>query len=1145
MLNTSDVFTGNGYNRLYGCWTEPVTKYDANSFYNYEQDNLPILDLEERTSLLWERLGSPTSAITGFSFVVSSLTPSCNSNYFSSLSACLQKLPEVINAPYLIEVASFGNLGDLVLSNKTFGPRGSIEIINRNFGKAEPESNVYVYNGEIARADSSYGIASAIGPANATLQTGLGLGLVIPTVMSDLYLSRIYSNSSLVFSSQASMDTRLVNNLTVFTRKSLPDDNNRMSVAIAAKNSTSGWTTVAGSNHKVSFTAYEHNAESTDLINTYDASCINEISNSEIIWKNTTFDDATPAMTIAYGNRLSKIKVHNCNGTIVIRNFTVDGGGYTGNTEFGMDIRNSTVHLDNCSVSRCTKAGLHAINSKINLTRGFAAYRNYGFDTSGNRNGISWLNKITQVNSSQTQNEFAAGVYLNNSELSFSSTYARDTSAFSTHLSAIYDATLVNEQIIPTMGWFFCLSKNEIGLHAVNSKIYGGRTELSGIASIAFYDAHQIISELNTEAGFKLENSELEHSGRLFFYGNYRGLHGINSKLETDTIAFKFNQKEGCLLENSKLKYNRNLYKIYLKSNPSIAETYGLHQNAFFLNGTHLKLVNSTYEPFETYGVGVSSTPNYHERFVASGSFGITQNLSDQKNILPSIIVDNNSKLVAIHPGIITSDDFLESKKPLHGAAISVTNNSELVLKGSKDFVSKIIGPTTYNLQKRKAGLYANNQSNIKIQGPTVIAKYAIDILADNGSKIEFSPHRTSDGRLDVSGYKLSDKGNHTTVELHSTRACLVADNGSIINMEDLGDYTTRWTGTNGLAAIASGVDYLTNTAGELTTATYTSGGSLQFYPNPNDPVHYPPAIVNPSIDLYSNYTMSLNANGQYYFFNDLTNQNSLSAITFGGMCLRALNGSKVNVDNVHFPCGWWIPSGTIYDVSSDANLCSRLFIWNIADLSQLDAKLVSVSGGHPADIGYVGPSGVWGSASSAPLGTPDTSSVSILDFYGRSTNHLYSRSTAANQGPFRLYFSTDPACNWLITSSNTLSGYASQLFSQGYQFSSNLVAPGNVSSFYMSLLRQSGNILVASGFYYASAMVFAPFTTRVLLDDSAANTFANAKHNSVGKSGLAKVVAIYFPYTGTYGGDSAGSDSKSVGLGVRSVNTFDLEKDN
>lgn len=119
MLNPSDLYVSGGSNDLLVCWTDKVTKYDASSFYNWEQDNLPLHDLDERTHLLWEKLGHPTSSVGGFTFIVSAdATDSCNPLVFTTLSGCIAALPEVINYPILIEVASFGNLGGIDLSNK-------------------------------------------------------------------------------------------------------------------------------------------------------------------------------------------------------------------------------------------------------------------------------------------------------------------------------------------------------------------------------------------------------------------------------------------------------------------------------------------------------------------------------------------------------------------------------------------------------------------------------------------------------------------------------------------------------------------------------------------------------------------------------------------------------------------------------------------------------------------------------------------------------------------------------------------------------------------------------------------------------------------------------------------------------------------
>ncbi len=70
-FNRHDIYTSSGNVMLHNAWTPYVSKYDTSSFYNWEQDNLPLYDLEERTYELWEKAGYPTSAVPGLSLTVS------------------------------------------------------------------------------------------------------------------------------------------------------------------------------------------------------------------------------------------------------------------------------------------------------------------------------------------------------------------------------------------------------------------------------------------------------------------------------------------------------------------------------------------------------------------------------------------------------------------------------------------------------------------------------------------------------------------------------------------------------------------------------------------------------------------------------------------------------------------------------------------------------------------------------------------------------------------------------------------------------------------------------------------------------------------------------------------------------------------
>jgi len=61
----TDLYLPSGTGTLINNWVDPVYKFDSSSFYNWEQDNLPIYDLEDRDDYLYEMAGYPTSAVDG------------------------------------------------------------------------------------------------------------------------------------------------------------------------------------------------------------------------------------------------------------------------------------------------------------------------------------------------------------------------------------------------------------------------------------------------------------------------------------------------------------------------------------------------------------------------------------------------------------------------------------------------------------------------------------------------------------------------------------------------------------------------------------------------------------------------------------------------------------------------------------------------------------------------------------------------------------------------------------------------------------------------------------------------------------------------------------------------------------------------
>ena len=330
-------------------------------------------------------------------------------------------------------------------------------------------------------------------------------------------------------------------------------------------------------------------------------------------------------------------------------------------------------------------------------------------------------------------------------------------------------------------------------------------------------------------------------------------------------------------------------------------------------------------------------------------------------------------------------------------------------------------------------------------------------------------------------------------------------------------------------------------------------------------------------------------------------------------MCVKADKGSKVKVLNTHFPCGWQNASSIILDVSAGTpatTTCGKLYIWNIGDESSLHASHISISGCYPGDATiddcYHGPSGVYVSGtgscggaytalSAAPSATLNTGRLSILDSFGKhpgfpalnGVSAMEARSTFDNRGPFRIYFSVDPVAKFLgytrggdsrfpgsyQASSNLDAGYVwntpgnptpsavelgepYQELSQGYNPSRDCSTPHPhaVSAIHNQLGFQTaaaaGGEPLSTTFFYASGMLDDSYVSRIWLDDSAMNTFANAKNATKGTSGRPKLVSYYRAITSQYGssytGDGGNTDGyrTGYGLGFRSSNIFDFNRD-
>lgn len=1188
MFLPTDYYTVSPGNfKIYNCWTDKVSKFDTSSFYNWEQDNLPVYDLEERTYYLWEKLGFPTSSIPGISLVVSADASDqdigCNKNIFRTIEDAIESLPEVINFPIIIEVCNFGKNGEIVLNNLKFGKTGSLEIINRNFSRQEYSvSSSFNVTGnlgglDVDQDDSQHLVPPYLAQFEETIN---GLSRFSPSSMIDKGAAYPVDNYNVKIEAQngffdascmalscaifsATDDVRFTTSpypLNGYaSRSKIRGNYNLGTLVIDDKQSVNP---LNGLDDTFIIKNYEAvGGESFDQISSKDFSLYDFMSNASVglygdLLNSYPFNANNAGQRFAsnfnglfYGNKFTKAVINNCDGPIYLRNFFFDGSGaYKTDNLHGVTVNNcAEVYLENIVSTRYRRAGFYFNNSTVNILRGCVAHRIYDFNSLSQRiTETNSLRKLTinfDTSNGYMKQEESAGLVANNSVVTLSSTHEHEYPLMREALNYLH------EPLIPSC-YIIEFSRNTNGMILNNSVLQGGKSEqdVSG-------DVHRSVFETtidfceNVNDGLRSNNSLISLNGSVRFIENNVGINLYNSVFEYEKSYYWLNQKVGLNASNSKILYNKNNNRFHASG--SLYDLF-VHPNEFIYNGQHLVLDKSTMKPFMA-----SSMEENYGRFAFYDALGIENVASLTPGVKSAITITNNSDAVLLSPTILRRIEKFVSVTPNTTAAsigseILVNKNSTLQIRGTKYYCTKIIGPGQYSYNKDLAAVCADHNSTIFIDGPTVISQFGIDILANNNSKIQISPPQSnSDCRVDVSSIDLTDSKNHTSVELHSTRACIVVNNNSTLNLRDLGYYDNNYKNSYPLGVTVTATDYTDYKVAEVSKYLFTSGGSLQFYPNS---IQIIGAINGPNdsvTGIYNGESFTQNTAGRvnYYYLNPYTTSPlDFSSITDGGMCVRAVNNSNIDILNVNFPCGFWNPSAPYHDADATFNsggACNRLFIWNLADSSQLKSSLVSVSSMHPVDAGYRGPFGYWGSGtnglravSGLPSSTPDTSTLSVLDFYGQNPSATqYSYSVPKNYGPFRLYFSVDSMINALSSADGWDIGINKQIYAQGYQSSSNLICHPSVSATYLKVLKMNNNVISPSGYYYNNEILYNPYQIRVWLDEISSNLFANSKHCSARKSNVANVVSINYPTTDQNYGESTNSN------GVGSLIFFDPER--
>ncbi len=1117
-FNPQDYYCSGGSVNLNETWAPEVTKFDTSSFYNWEQDNEPLYDLEERTDILWSRGGFVTSSLenTGVSLTVSSTNPLNVQNVYTNIQDAIDAIPDVIRFPIRVEVAASGDLGSLKIRDLKFEGDGCLEIVNRFYGKVFSKSAGHT--GQI----SLYSTTDADGH-------------ILDLDSEDLA-------ATLTYASAVSLGQQLPNsNWNTWNRYALAAPGVMQNTLPGTRTVTFGYNNGAFADFGVS-TFDTENQESmygSDPTEARDIE-VSNITSAEVIGR-AALNSAGYAVGFVFGNGLTSVEIDGCNGPLYFRNFSVDGASGAGSTyehyiDNGFHVVNSNVVLENCMATRCRHAGFFFENSKVNLSRGCISHRNYD------------VKKGTGDRRNETN---SAGIKAISSEITLSS------------LGDLYDLdTTDNHQYSMTNDFNLVFTKNQTGIMLINSVLTGGRTRLSTVRG-SYYSAPNnesknvtfISAGQNTEAGIKAVGSVINTTGRLNLYENKIGLDAETTNLELQEFLIDYNQDYGMYLKNSNVTYNSLRLPVTGKGLPIGT------QFTFDYNAVHLKMENSSFIPSEGskpqimdvttsayYGMG-----DLYGIMEFNRAFGSVL-MGSSRATIPSVQISKNSVARLVHPQFEVDSSSMSADKAVYGSLVSVTDNSVADFLSTSAAPTQLIGPSGHLKQVKQAGVYAGNNSVVSFAGPTIIAQLGVNVLAENNSVMNFIPHNNAEV------WSLSANTNHTSVELHSSRACLVANKESVINMEDLGDYHAYWGADMIQQLVLSGsteiADY--NPSDSEDKEFTTSGGWMQFYPNPQaGNINYVNDI--PGVASGTN-SVTISSNTTRYLKEPLNPSEDHHDLSYGGVCVRAVGNSLVNVRNVHFPAGWVNASGIYYDMSGLD--CNNLYIWNIADESTLKASYCSVSGGWPASAGYNGPdatyvSGAGLAASGAPGSTPHTGQLSVLDSFGVSTTNAeyYGKALYDNKGPFRIYFSPRSSAKFLgyNINNNLVTGPVYQVLAQGYNPSGDVSSTASgvwsgggavYQELYPELKEIDGLESDASSFFYVSSMVDGSYANRVRLDDSALNTFANAKNATLGTSGRVRLVT-YYRATKAQEGEGYDADSARYGLGFLSANEFDLDRNN
>ena len=1174
-----------------------ITKFGPDTFYNWEQDNVPVVELEYRTNWLYEFVGGQSVNSTynpgvggigavggpskisnnlgsGVTMVLSSTDDNANGVY-SDMDSLIAALPKVIKYPTLVEICKYGDLGALNLHNFTCEGQGALEIVNRNFG---------VGNGGFSGTNAVSQVTSVSGFNTRE-------GNVSETLVTAVSSNAMYFDVSSATSSKLGISCFDVsswnNNYRSFMVEDFTTDSRLgpINFSYATMNGGGfGFTRASTDSDHTVFTASAYNDLIDLSISSTDATPATRNGWGESFrGAETDYPSVnTSSCSLAYGSYFTKVSVRNCHGEYIkLKNLMVDSGSSSGTllqhqAPAGFDISDSEVILEGTASVRNRYYGYKIGNSKLKISKGLIAYRNYPM-TNGVRNASSLEveNNIPYISS-------GVGFYSTNSTVEF------DT---------VYDASnvqsIVSVQAKTPGKYLYHFSNNGTGIYSKNSVFVGGVGGHSASAnfqggSTYDYETTKLAATLNTQHGIVCDNSDFLYNGIPWTYRNGgKGFLSVNSTLGFIGCISEFNSGNGVELENSHATYGFGLdrYKGGVTgTDKRIGQGNRNSQIHCDGNGNHNLLItrSSSFKPQRTsemaafYGV-IGGSRNGRSMSSSSGSF------TSAIDYVPMVKVSDGSKAELISLGGSQRYNHT-STVPVKGYVASVTDNSEVTFVGTSGNVTSAWRETNIStsgldldLVQCRAAFYIGGNSTSKFCGPTKISGFGIGCLAEDNSKIKFGPILDDTGFFDNDGYSLSSVGdNHTKIEVHSLRSCLVANKNSEIEMKNLGGSSTVLDPDSNSIDRLFGNNYIGS----------TSAGYFQFYPN-----GFTDSITKSAGGKHSNHDYLSRVNISTPYTRNTISLGDQDLLSTGGMCVRAVNNSNVDVNKVNFPMGFSAsgvsgvyynlegsanehvtgyagPGGDAYTPSSDSYYGgSQIFMWNISDSSRIHAANILVSGNTPSAVEYHGPAGAWWN--DVPL-----------DYYGSngvasSASPDFTTTGYNNNGPFRLVLGTRGVVKQYydlsslsgepqsLGATSSLGGTPiDQINGQGYMAPVSSVSAVVVAGTPNSHLYDIGELSNGGQPVFGSDGTSPTIQSRSLgtdpavsvpvlnsdwqgymrnfFDQSSADAFANVRHSSYDKIGFA---SVYNSTTSIEGGEGRDGESVTYGKGVRSLNIFDLDR--